>query len=183
MALVSIQAMASATEINKNIEANINGVNNLNNVNTINNSQNLNQQLKSVFDKQNFVSDKVSATQDETNVNTLNSAKVNNVYQKKAVREALEQSYPVIINNYGENNQILYDKYFQDIKDKIVKVTTTTKGTGNQDSTSLTNSQNTGYDNCYTSPTSTGENLAPAGVGCICHGACHGQCHGSRGWR
>lgn len=135
------------------------------------NEQTFGRQLKSVFDKKNFAPQMTVSAEEASAIN----AKLTNIYSKKSVREALEKAYPVIVSNYGENGQVLYDKYFQDIQDKIKKVTSPTKGTGNQDSTSL-GPQATDYDNCYTSPTKTGENLAPAGMGCICHGACHGQC-------
>lgn len=110
---------------------------------------------------------------------------IRNIYQKKAVREALEDAYPIVIQWYGENGQTIKEKYFDDIKDKVVKVSYPAlsggtvnglpAGTGTQDSTSI-NGTNFQYDNCNLNPTTSGVNYASPGQGCICHGACHGQC-------
>lgn len=116
---------------------------------------------------------------------TLNQ-KLATVFDKKPLREAINDSYGLLIKNYGDDIKTIHQKYFNDIEKDLIRVSTRSANgnSANQDSTG----NGTGTSTSYGTPGGSDfvancQNPNTQEDGCICHSQCHGNCHGSRGWR
>ncbi|MFA5996101.1 MAG: hypothetical protein WC801_06730 [Patescibacteria group bacterium] len=103
-------------------------------------------------------------------------SRLQNIFEKKSVREALAASYNLLVARYGVANpatkeiESLHKRYLADVQTKLRLVADPIEDSASLSGTSPVQANNSG---CTTADTNH----------CICHVQCHSQCHGSRGWR
>ena len=85
-----------------------------------------------------------------------NTAQMEKAISKSHVRDAVNQIFNTLANNFSEEGVVLNDKYFNDpeLRHQMLAAADTSDSTN-------------AFSDCYAN----------------CHSACHSACHGSRGWR
>lgn len=117
----------------------------------------------------------INSNRFKVEVDGVEAKKIDQLFERKTVKEAIQNNFEVLTKNYGDGVKSVYDNYFKDIEKDLIRVNQYS-AQGNQ-----ANGDSTGAGDTSRQYGSAGgsdfvascQNPNTQEDGCICHGQCH----------